>query len=344
MLTLHFSTPPYQKTYFAFFLKTRQGWRKRCLNGYMTRYLTVMDDAVVMNLRHIEIFQAIVQAGSISGAARLLNVSQPNVSRILKHAEQQLGFELFERVNRGMVVTREGERLIPEVQVLYQQLQHIDALSEQILRGKNQEVHLGSAHALGAIVAPAVIRFRNQFSHINVSLMTGHFETLCSDVQDHQLDLALVFGQQIPADLVAEPICQCEMVAILPPDHPNDGPVSLEWLCQNHFLLMHPRDPLGRTVHRILNARKLLPSASGYIKTNSVIADMVAAGGGTGIVDSFTALRYRDKLKVVPVIEPLPFDVMLISRRDNAQSKALLQLKKELKEICAQAQAFFSFQ
>lgn len=51
----------------------------------------------MMRLRHIEVFQAIVQTGSISAAARLLNVSQPNISRVLNHAEQQLGFALFER-------------------------------------------------------------------------------------------------------------------------------------------------------------------------------------------------------------------------------------------------------
>ncbi|WP_135724194.1 LysR family transcriptional regulator, partial [Klebsiella pneumoniae] len=71
-----------------------------------------------MRLRHIEVFQAIVQTGSISAAARLLNVSQPNISRVLNHAEQQLGFALFERRIQGMSVTAEGRRLLPEVEDL----------------------------------------------------------------------------------------------------------------------------------------------------------------------------------------------------------------------------------
>ncbi|RBP59272.1 regulatory helix-turn-helix LysR family protein [Brenneria salicis ATCC 15712 = DSM 30166] len=91
-----------------------------------------------MRLRHIEIFQAIVQAGTISGAARLLNVSQPNVSRVLSHAEQQLGFALFERHAQGMVVTSEGRRLIPKVQELFSQLHNISLLTEQIKTGKEQ--------------------------------------------------------------------------------------------------------------------------------------------------------------------------------------------------------------
>ena len=55
-----------------------------------------------MRLRHIEIFQAIRQTGSISAAAQLLHVSQPAVSKVLQHAEQQLGFPLFLRVRGGI--------------------------------------------------------------------------------------------------------------------------------------------------------------------------------------------------------------------------------------------------
>ena len=51
-----------------------------------------------MRLRHIEVFNAVMLTGSVSAAARLMNVTQPAVSRILAHAELQLGFALFQRV------------------------------------------------------------------------------------------------------------------------------------------------------------------------------------------------------------------------------------------------------
>ncbi|OSM97763.1 MULTISPECIES: LysR family transcriptional regulator [Lonsdalea] len=290
-----------------------------------------------MRLRHIEVFQAILQAGTISGAARLLNVSQPNVSRVLSHAEQQLGFALFERRAQGMVITDEGHRLIPEVQALYQQLQSINTLTEQIRTGQRQTIRLGAAHAFGQqIVAPAMVAFQSHSAQVNVELVTEHFSTLCQAIQRDQLDLALVFGQQVPDDLVTEPLCQSSMVALLPKDSPQQGPVSLEWLCRNNLLMMQQQDPLGRVVHRALNDRGLQPAASLFIKTYSVIADMVLAGGGTGIVDLFTARRYIDQLKIVPIIQPLPFEVMMISRRDIPQSREALQLKQVLKNKCAE--------
>ena len=56
-----------------------------------------------MNLRHIEIFDAIYVNGSVSAAARALNVSQPSVSKMLRHAESLLGFHLFQHTN-GMLL------------------------------------------------------------------------------------------------------------------------------------------------------------------------------------------------------------------------------------------------
>lgn len=285
-----------------------------------------------MRLRHIEVFQAIAQAGSISGAARLLSVSQPNVSRVLNHAEQQLGFTLFERRTQGMVVTAEGRRLLPEVDELYQRLQAINVLTDQLRQGEGQTVCMGAAHAFGQMVlAPALVTWRQQASAVSVELVTEHFAALCQGILDNQLDFALVFGQQVNADLLAEPLFQSNMVALLPQDHPHNGPVTLEWLCQNNLLLMQPQDPLGRVLHRALRDKALQPSASLSIKTYSVIADMVLAGGGVGVVDLFTACRYGSQLKLAPIAQPLPFEVMLISRCDRPQSQSTLQLKQVIR-------------
>src|SRR3546814_2606693 len=58
-----------------------------------------------MNLRHIEIFHAVYTNGSVSAAARALNISQPSVSKTLRHAESILGFPLFERSAGRLVAT-----------------------------------------------------------------------------------------------------------------------------------------------------------------------------------------------------------------------------------------------
>ena len=64
-----------------------------------------------MRLRHIEVFHAIMQAGTISGAALLLHISQPAVTKVLQHCELQLGMPLFDRVRGKLYPTPEAQRL-----------------------------------------------------------------------------------------------------------------------------------------------------------------------------------------------------------------------------------------
>ena len=64
-----------------------------------------------MRLRQIEIFYHVYRAGSISGAARNLFVSQPSVSKVLRHLEDQLGFDLFLRDKGRLVATEAAHEL-----------------------------------------------------------------------------------------------------------------------------------------------------------------------------------------------------------------------------------------
>ena len=74
-----------------------------------------------MRLRHIEVFNAVMLTGSVSGAARLINVTQPAVSRILQHAELQLGFALFQRNKGRLTATAEALKLYPLIERLFEQ-------------------------------------------------------------------------------------------------------------------------------------------------------------------------------------------------------------------------------
>src|SRR3954464_6432118 len=91
-----------------------------------------------MRLRHIEVFHAIMQVGTISGAAKMLHISQPAVTKVLQHAELQLGMPLFERVRGKLIPRPEAHRLYAESEKLYLDLQSIRRLALS-LKAKTQE-------------------------------------------------------------------------------------------------------------------------------------------------------------------------------------------------------------
>jgi molybdenum-dependent DNA-binding transcriptional regulator ModE len=85
-----------------------------------------------MRLRQIEVFHAIYTSGSMTNAARLLNVSQPSVSKVLAHAEQQLGYLLFDRVKGKLVATPEADRLFGLVSNVYEHVEQLRHVAENL--------------------------------------------------------------------------------------------------------------------------------------------------------------------------------------------------------------------
>jgi DNA-binding transcriptional LysR family regulator len=89
-----------------------------------------------MRLRHIELFHAIYTTGSITNAAKMLHISQPSVSKVLTHAELQLGFHLFERIKGKLILTKEAEILFGEVDKIYQQISSIKNTTRNIKKSE----------------------------------------------------------------------------------------------------------------------------------------------------------------------------------------------------------------
>ena len=73
-----------------------------------------------MRLRQIEVFHAVYTNGSITNAAAALHVSQPSVSKVLAHAEQQIGYRLFDRVKGKLIPTPEAHQLFTHVRDVYE--------------------------------------------------------------------------------------------------------------------------------------------------------------------------------------------------------------------------------
>ena len=86
-------------------------------------------------LRQMEVFRAVMLTGSISGASRLLFISQPAVSRIVIHTEQTLGLALFNRVKGKLVPTLESEALFRQVDEFYQKALQIDEFARSLAQG-----------------------------------------------------------------------------------------------------------------------------------------------------------------------------------------------------------------
>jgi len=115
-----------------------------------------------MRLRHIEVFNAIMLTGSVSAAARMLNVSQPAVTRVLQHAEMNLDFPLFRRDHGRLVATEEAIALHAEVEKLFVQLDAVRRLSNNLRKGGSGQLRVPATPSLAQSLPKGI--FRNIYS------------------------------------------------------------------------------------------------------------------------------------------------------------------------------------
>ncbi|EJG0940417.1 LysR family transcriptional regulator [Vibrio parahaemolyticus O1] len=290
-----------------------------------------------MNLRQLEVFYAIMQAGTVSGAARLLHVSQPNVTRVLAHTEQQLGFALFERVKGRLVPTQEAKALLPEAEKVYQQLGQFRSLTNKVKQG-TQHLRVGAPPVLAAhLLAPTVALLSKEHG-ISFELLTANRDELCSGLLKHELDVAISFGEETPPALMGHVLLKENLALIAPKSAaiPAEKTVILEELISHDLPIigLDSRDPLGLLLHQTLSARDEHYQHAITVRSYSAAAELVKHQAGFAIVDPWTTKQYRqDDAVSVHALEPnMSFSVSILFAEHTPQSIATKQFITALKQ------------
>ena len=175
-----------------------------------------------MNLRQLEIFHAIMTYGSVSEAARALNVAQPSVSTVLKHAEQNLGVKLFERVGGRLAPTPEAEQLFPEVDRVYSQLALLSRFTKDLRAGGSGYLAvIGNPTLANTLLPLAVARFRKEYPQVRVRIQTSITAGQMADrVTRREFDLGFVYGPNLDVHTGTEVIGYSQVACAMLPDHP----------------------------------------------------------------------------------------------------------------------------
>ncbi|EGR1220511.1 LysR family transcriptional regulator [Vibrio parahaemolyticus] len=290
-----------------------------------------------MNLRQLEVFYAIMQAGTVSGAARLLHVSQPNVTRVLAHTEQQLGFALFERVKGRLVPTQEAKALLPEAEKVYQQLGQFRSLTNKVKQG-TQHLRVGAPPVLAAhLLAPTVALLSKEHG-ISFELLTANRDELCSGLLKHELDVAIAFGEETPPAIMGHVLLKENLALIAPKSAaiPAEKTVILEELISHDLPIigLDSRDPLGLLLHQTLSARDEHYQHAITVRSYSAAAELVKHQAGFAIVDPWTAKQYRqdDAVSVHALESNMSFSVSILFAEHTPQSIATKQFITALKQ------------
>ncbi|WP_448547247.1 LysR family transcriptional regulator [Thalassotalea fusca] len=246
-----------------------------------------------MRLRHIEVFHAIYTTGSITNAAKILHVSQPSVSKVLSHAELQLGFKLFERVKGRLIPTNEASMLFDEVDKIYQQMRSIKNTAENIKKTDFGNICIGVTPALGFDVLPsAIAAFQEKHPKVNFTIQTVHNDEVTQALFEHKCDFAMLFSPSAMAGISCKPCAESELVVMYPkhlfPNRPSA--LTLTELSPYPFIDISDSGPLGDLLWTRMMEENVAIDSTIKVQTYFIAARMVAKGAGICVVDKFTAL------------------------------------------------------
>ncbi|AJR08755.1 LysR family transcriptional regulator [Photobacterium gaetbulicola] len=291
-----------------------------------------------MNFRQIEVFYAVMKTGSVSGAAKLLHVSQPNITRILAHTELQLGFPLFHRHKGRLIASHQALTLLPEAEKVYRQLGSLQSLTSKLQKG-HTHLRVGAPPVLSTSLFPPVVARLSQDSAISAEISTGNQNELCDALLDNQLDFAISFGQVAPPRITSQVLVHTEMVALLPRDIPStQNAMSIVALLELAPIIgLDARDPLGMAVKQSILHHRPDHQFQLSVRSYSTAAELVIQGMGIAVVDPWTAKSYQDKLAVHPLSEPLPVSVSLLFADNSPLSSTANQLIDLLRQCLSES-------
>lgn len=290
-----------------------------------------------MRLRHIEVFHAIYVTGSVTNAAEFLHVSQPSVSKVLAHAEQQLGFALFERIKGRLVATEEATLLFGEVDKMYQQLRSVRHCALNLKNKSSGKITIGLAPALGFDLIPqAVARYKELNPQINISLQTMHNDEVRQALIEHKIDFALMFSPPPLPGVKQQLVCQSQLVMMYPRDLLPDTPsqVRLQQFEHHEVIGIGDSGPLGDLLWHRLAEDDIALNSNITVQTYFIAARLVAQNIGVCVVDEFTARGNTNDKVAIAAIEPaLNFNLSALRLEDKNLSQIaddFLQLVIEL--------------
>jgi DNA-binding transcriptional LysR family regulator len=264
-----------------------------------------------MRLRHIEVFNAVMLTGSVSAAARMINVTQPAVSRTLQHAELQLGFPLFQRAGGRLVPTAEAQTLYPHIERLFAQLDEVQRLAGNLKAGRSHgELRVLTVLGLSHEVFPRAMRlFREKHPNVLVHHQALHSVQIVSALVLQEADIGYVFSAASHPALAQERLGERRVMAVvpkglLPARALKAGGIGWSQLSRLPVIALDGQDPLGIQLAHTLRDHNLGLQPVMTVQTYHVALALAHHGVGVALVEGCTAASADPtKVDVLP-LEP----------------------------------------
>lgn len=257
-----------------------------------------------IEFRHLRYFIAVAEELHFRKAAERLFISQPGLSRQIKQMEEALGYDLFERSNKRVILTKAGKYLKDEIGLAFKNLEDIFEHAQLIHEGMEGQIsfaYVGSA--MQNVIPEILLKIREEHPNIHYSLREMENPDQIDALLLNDIDLAFVRLEKVPKGLDIRPVFEDTFSLVVPENFEIDrlNLTSLNQFKQEAFILFDPSysPAYYEQVMQIFKQSGFQPNISHNTVHASTIFRLVENNLGLSIVPSSLKLGYDMKVKFI---------------------------------------------
>jgi DNA-binding transcriptional LysR family regulator len=273
-----------------------------------------------MNLAQLRALRAVEEAGSVTGAAALLEVTQSAVSHALTSLESELGLRLVIRERSGCFLTESGRRLLPHALAA---LWHVDRFAEEAAAASGLatgRLRMGAFPSACQLLPRLIRAFGRRYPAVDVVVLEGTDDEVGSWLADRVIEIGVVTGPR--DDLETVPLADDELLAVLPADHPLAGEpdVALTELADDPFILSS--GGCAGMIARLYEEQELSLRPAHRVREVATILAMVREDLGVSLIPSLALNAGLDSTVALPLRPVVRRHLLLAALSRDALSPA----------------------
>ena len=287
-----------------------------------------------LEMRHLRAVRAIHDAGGLSKAADMLNLTQSALSHQIKGLEDQVGIDLFVRRTKplklsvaGMRMLKLADRVLPEVEAAEDEFRGL-------LSGKAGRLHIAiECHACFEWLFPVLESFRKAWPDVDVDIRPGLAFDALPALAREEVDVVVSSDPEAHPDLEFSPLFDYEPVFVASSQHPLS---QKEWIEAQDFrdevLITYPVErPRLDVFSQLLMPAKVEPRSVRQIELTAVILLLVASNRGVAVLPDWVVreVRYNSDYVTRPLTEHgLTRRLFAATRREDTTKPFMAHLLK----------------
>ncbi|MFT4013664.1 MAG: LysR substrate-binding domain-containing protein [Paracoccus sp. (in: a-proteobacteria)] len=296
-----------------------------------------------LTLRQVEVIRAVTMAGTIQGAAKLLNVSAPGISRLVKHTEESLNIRLFERRGGLFTPSVEAASIFEMVHQVHRQMENLNIAVASLRKGQDVRLCFASAPSIAQFIAARAIRgVRARFPDLFIDLNILKIEEAADYLLLERGEFVLMSSAVENSALESLPLVRGRLVVIVPEGHRLAArqAISVHDLAGEDVIGVETEDPYGRALAAPFREAGIAINHTMRGRFAQTVVSLVRHGLGVAVIDEFSVAEvYMPGLVRRRLVEPGGITAWVVTKKGRALSSfaefAISRFRRELAAVVA---------